>query len=219
MSQIKVFIADDFPLFRKGVASFLSQDPIYEIIGEAGDGLETVKEVLSLKPDVVIMDINMPKMNGIKAIERIMEELPNTKIVALSMYIDVRYASEAFKAGACGYVVKGSDVEELPIAIKKIMSGKLYSSPSLTDDLLEDYVDNMKNEGARNVFGLTPREKEVLALICEGASAKVISKRLCISENTVKTHRTHIMKKLDVKDKASLVRIALSKELVPLDSD
>lgn len=219
MSQIKVFIADDFALYRKGVALFLSRNPVYEIIGEAGDGLETVKEVLRLEPDVVIMDINMPKMNGIEATERIMEERPNIKILALSMYDDVRYASEAFKAGARGYVVKGSDVEELPIAIEKIMSGKLYSSPSVTDGLLEDYVDNMKNEGARNIFGLTPREKEVLKLICEGASAKVISKELYISENTVKTHRAHIMKKLDVKDKASLVRIALSKELVSLNLD
>ena len=219
MSHIRVFIADDFALYRKGVAMFLSKDPVYEIIGEAGDGLKTVKEVLRLKPDVVIMDINMPKMNGIEAIECIMEELPDTKILALSMYDDVRYTSDAFKAGACGYVVKGSDVEELPIAIKKIMSGKLYSSPSVTDDLMEDYVDNMKNKGTRNIFGLTPRELEVLKLICEGASAKVISKKLYISENTVKTHRAHIMKKLDVKDKASLVRIALSKALVSLDSD
>lgn len=218
MEKVKVFIADKFPVFREGLKSVLANFPESQLVGEAEDGKTVVEEVSFLKPDVVIMDIKMPGLDGIQATRRISKETPGTKVIILSVYYDQYYIFDAFQAGAMAYVIKGSAPEELLLSIKKVTEGKRHVSSALTDMLLSDLVDVIRGERPVEPFdALSTREKEVLKLVAEGETSREIAKELFIAVSTVKSHRNNIMKKLKVNDIAGLIKIAIRKGIIKTD--
>ncbi len=215
---MKVFIADDHPVLRDGIKPIFSQLPDFDIAGEAQTGAETLEKVVSLKPDVIIMDITMPDMDGITATSQITEKLPEAKVVILSMHTDVQHAIDAFRAGATAYVLKDSRPEELLLAVKKSMAGQKYASPAVAEGLLNDFVEVIKKGPSHDPFdSLSDREKEVLALIADGSTSKEIGEKLFISISTVKSHRNNIMKKLNIGDMAGLIKMAIRKGMIASD--
>lgn len=215
MEKTTVFIADDHPYIREGVRSIFSNLPDYEVVGEAEDGLDALKSIEELKPDIVVMDITMPRLNGIEATRRIVEELPRTKVIMLSMHADPIHAIDAFRAGATGYTLKDAPPGELLKAVEKVKSGQKYASPAVTEELINDFVDVIRKERTDDPFdSLSDREKEVLKLIAEGDTSKKIAEKLYISVATVKSHRNNIMKKLKVNDMAALIKLAIRKGII-----
>jgi len=215
MKKIRVFIADDHPVLRDGLKATFSQMSDFDVAGEAQTGAETIEKVASLKPDVIIMDITMPDIDGITATRRITEASPEAKIVILSMHTDVHHAIDAFRAGATAYVLKDSRPEELLHAVRKVVGGEKYASPSVAEGLLNDFVDVIKKGQSHDPFdSLSDREKEVLALIADGATSKEIGEKLFISVSTVKSHRNNIMKKLNLNDMAGLIKMAIRKGII-----
>lgn len=218
MTKIKVFVADDHPIMRKGIKSVLSEESNYTVVGEAGNGFETLKGVSAHKPDLVIMDTNMPELGGILAIERITKDFPETKVIILSMYEDRQSAVDAFKAGAMAYILKSGDTVEILLAAKKVMSGLKYVGPALVDEITRDFVDIIQGEQALDPFNsLSLREKEVLKFTAEGCTTKKIAEKLYLSVSTVKSYRINLMKKLRVKDTASLIMVAVLNRLIKLE--
>jgi two-component system response regulator NreC len=218
MTQIKVLVADDHPVMRKGIISVLSNDSNYTVVGETGNGFEALKGVAVHKPDLVIMDIKMPELGGILATERITKDFPDTKVIILSMYEDRQSAVDAFKAGAMAYILKGGDTEEILLAAKKVMSGLKYISPSLADEITRDFVDIIRGERVLDPFdSLSLREKEVLKLVAESCTTKEVAEKLFLSASTVKSYRVNLMKKLRVNDTASLVKVAVINRLIKLE--
>ena len=215
MERIKLFVVDDHPVVREGIKTFFSNLPDYIVVGEAEDGLKVFEKVADLKPDIVIMDITMPYLDGIQVTRRVTDEFPETKVIVLSIHHDRDYAIEAFKAGAMAYVVKGAYLSEILMAVERALEGKMYASSSVADDLLSDYVDIVKSDSSIEPFdSLSRREKEVLKLVANGATNNEIADELHISISTVKSHRKTIMRKLNVNNIASLVKIAIQKRLV-----
>jgi two-component system response regulator NreC len=209
MDKIKVLIADDHPIVRAGIRALLSNEPDYEVVGEADDGSEAVDKASQLSPDVVIMDIVMSPMDGILATERIKKTRPKTKVIVLSMYKQKEYVLRAFRAGAEGYMLKDIISEELLNALHCIKEGKRYVCPSIAEYFVEEYLDYSQKESDNPFDSLSLREQEVLHHILEGRPNSEIAKTLFISLATVKTHRNSIMHKLDVHDVASLTRLAV----------
>ena len=186
-------------------------------MGEARDGVEAIAKTAELKPDIVLMDITMPELDGIEATRRIVEDMAEVKVVVLSMHDEARYAVEAFSAGASGYILKETAPDELIDALEKIVAGQRYASRPIADELLNEFVGLLKKNHPTEPFDtLSQREREILTLIAEGNTGSVIAQKLHISVSTVKTHRVNIMKKLGVHDTAALVRIAVKKGLVRL---
>lgn len=213
--QKKVFIADDHPVLRNGIKSIFSGKPDFLIIGEAENGAEALKGISMLKPDLVIMDITMPDLNGITATKRITEEFPDIKVIILSMHSDIYHAIDAFRAGAMAYVLKDSGPEELLHAAERVSQGSKYASPAVAEELLNDFVDVIKKEQSQDPFdSLSQREREILKLIADGSTSKEIAGKLFISISTVKSHRNHIMKKLKVNDMAALIKVAIRKGII-----
>ncbi len=218
MEQVKVLVVDDYPYLRRGVSTVISSHPGYAVVGEAEDGFKAMEGVARLRPDIVIMDISMPRLDGIQATRRITEEFPGTKVIILSMHTDPLYALRSFKAGAMGYVFKGSDPDELLLAVERVMAGKMYASPQVSEDLLGSFVDMIKVDSHLEPFdSLSLREREILELIAGGAKSREIASRLFISLSTVKTHRINIMRKLGVNDTAGLVKAAIRMGLAGTD--
>lgn len=216
--SIRVLIADDHEIVRKGVRLLLDAEPGIEVVGEASDGAEAVRVTAELNPDVVVMDISMPEMNGIEATSAIRVSSPDVNVVGLTMHSDERYFFEMLKAGAAGYVVKGGAPHELVDAIEAAARGDAYVHPSLALKLIKGYMELADRPGpAGHSDSLTAREREVLQLIAEGLTAREIGERLVISVNTVDRHRSNIMGKLDLHNKAELVRYAVRKGLVSAD--
>ena len=212
--KIRILIVDDYPLIRTGLNIILSDNPEYMVIGGAADGLEALKEIEEYSPDVAFMDINMPLMDGLEATKHISEKFPDTKVIILSMRSDEESAVKAFRAGAKGYILKNAHHSQMLAAIEKVMDGGLFVSPGIANSLLSGLVEATQKGAIRDPFDiLTCREKEVLGLIADGAKNKEIADKLCISLSTVKTHRAHIMEKLDIHDMAGLTKIALRKGL------
>ncbi len=216
MRKTRLFIADDHPVLRDGIKSMFSGLREYAVVGEASTGAEAIKGISESRPDVVIMDITMPEVNGINVTKRVVEEFPETKVVMLSMHADIYHAIDAFRAGAMGYVLKDSAATELMQAVEKVTAGSKYASPVIAEDLLSDFVDSIKNDSSgRDPFDLlSNREKEVLKLIADGLKNKEIAEKLFISVSTVKTHRNKVMKKLKVNDMAGLMKEAMKKGII-----
>lgn len=215
MKKTSIFIADDHPVLRDGIKTVLTSVAEYVVVGEGATGLDALSGVLELKPDIVLMDITMPELDGITVTRRVLERLPETKVVILSMHSDLSHAIDAFRAGALAYVLKDSAPAEILLAVSKVSAGLKYASPSVAEELLSDFVDVIKKDHSMDPFdALSQRERDVLRLIADGVSGREIAERLFISVSTVKSHRTNIMKKLKVGETAGLVKIAIKKGLV-----
>lgn len=214
---ISVLLAEDHTLVRSGVRALLEGAGM-TILGEAGDGLEAVKMTARLRPDVAVLDVAMPKLNGIEAARRIRTEHPDTRVVMLSMHQDRRYIFEALKAGAGGYLLKGSPVDELIAAVRAVAAGGTFLSRDVAGVALDDYVRRAQNGPASDrLDALSAREREVLQLIAEGKSSPEIARVLHISSHTVDTHRRNIMEKLDTHNLAGLIKFAIRHGLAGLD--
>jgi len=216
MSKIRILLADDHTILRQGLKRILELDPAFEVVGEAGDGRDAVKKAEALTPDVVVMDISMPILNGIEATRQIAKALPKTKILILTVHEDDRIALEILEAGATGYLLKDAAGEELIAAIKAVHRGDSYLSPSIAKKVISQFLDVAKGKvQPEDRFSLlTSREREILQLIAEGYSNKEIGDMLYISEKTVKTHRENIMRKLDLHNVAELVKYAMRRGII-----
>lgn len=211
----RILIAEDHAIVRDGLRSLLQSGNDFEVVGEAADGMEAIRAASKSDPDLILLDLNMPRMDGISVIKDIKKQSPDIKILALTMHKDEEYILEAFRSGADGYCVKTSSGEEVLSAIKIVLSGKQYVSPEISDKVLEGYLEGnktLKKESSWN--SLTQREKEVLKLVGEGYQNKYISDYLCISIKTVEKHRANIMEKLDLHNASELTAYAYEKGLV-----
>jgi len=215
--SIKVLLAEDHHIIRQGIRSLLEKEKGIEVIGEATDGRETVDLAKQLQPDVVVMDISMPNMNGIEATRKICQENPDIKVIALSVHSDDPFVSGMLTAGASGYLLKDCLLDELIKAIEMVTKGRLYLSARIAQKVVQEYK-SLKSRENRSIFHtMTAREREVLQLIAEGKSMKEIGAILFVSEKTVATHKQHIMEKLGVHTVPDLVKIAIREGLIHLD--
>lgn len=212
MTPIRVMIVDDHNLVREGLRAMFDSTREIEVVAEAGSGEEAVDMVERFQPDVVLMDISMPGMNGIQATRILREKRPEVKVVILTMLDQEGYVYEAVKAGATGYMLKNTSSEELAQAIKTVHDGKALLHPEATAQLLKEFATMAENRGSD--YGLSDREMEVLQLLSEGKTNKQIAKDLWISEQTVKTHVAHIFEKLGTSDRTETVAMALRSGLV-----
>lgn len=215
MAKIRVVIADDHAVVREGIKMILGREPDIEIVGEANNGREALELVAKTRPHVVVMDISMPEMGGVEATRRVKEAYPKVNVLALTMHEDESYVFQLLKAGASGYVLKRGAAQDLVQAIRSAARGEAFLYPSVARSVLADYLKRVEAGEDRQRFdGLTEREREILALIAEGLSNQEIAQKLYISIKTVQTHRTHIMEKLDLHNRAQLVRYAIRKGLI-----
>ena len=213
---IRIILADDHQIIREGLRSLLEKEPDMEVQAEAENGRHAVELVRKLRPDVVIMDIGMPDLNGVEAARRIMAEDLPIRIIALSMHADRQYVARMLEAGAAGYVLKEGAFEELSTAVRTVLGGKTYLSPRVAGTVVEDYVRHLP-EDQRAAAELTPREREVLQLMAEGQTTKQIARDLDVSVKTVETHRRNIMQKLELDSVAELTKYAIREGLTSLD--
>jgi DNA-binding NarL/FixJ family response regulator len=216
MTTIRVLIADDHALVRAGFHALLSGIPGIEVVGEAGDGREAVQWVERDPPDVVLMDISMPGLNGLDAASRVVAEHPEVRVIVLSMHTDEEYVLQALRAGASGYLLKDSDAAELELALAAVVRGETYLSPQVSKHVIADYL-RLVGAQPDTHEQLTPRQREVLQLIAEGHTTKEIAEILCVSVRTAMTHRAQLMERLDIHEVAGLVRYAIRIGLVSPD--
>ncbi len=213
--KIHIVLAEDHTILREGLKALLSSDPEFEIIAEAEDGREAVRCVQKLEPDLILMDLSMPRMSGIEAIREIKKRFPATKIIALTVHKTEEYLHTTLQAGADGYVLKDATRDELVLAIKHVMKGKSYLSPGVSERVIEGYLEGKGSLMPDSPWeSLSQREREVLKLIAEGYKNKEIARDLCISLKTVEKHRANLMKKLDLHNAAALTVYAMQKGLV-----
>ena len=211
----RIVIAEDYTILREGLRSLLSSHTEFEIVGEAGNGQEAIQSVNRFKPDLALMDLSMPKMNGMDAIKEIKKRSPETKVLVLTVHNTEEYIYAALQAGADGYVLKDSTHAELEMAIKSVLDGKRYVSPAISQRLIEGYLEGRKRAKPLSAWEtLTQREREILKLIAEGYKNKEIAEYLCISFKTVEKHRANLMKKLDLHNVQTLTALALEKGLI-----
>lgn len=213
---ITVILADDHKIVREGIRILLQKYPEIEVIGETEDGRSTVEMARELAPDVVVMDIAMPDMNGIEATRRITEERPGVKVVALSMHSDKRFVSEMLKAGASAYLLKHSAFEELVTAVMTVVENRMYLSPAVTGVVVDNYIKQKDKPGGSVFSMLSDREREVLQLLAEGKNTKEIATILNLSGKTVDAHRMNIMSKLNLHSIAELTKYAIREGLTSL---
>ena len=211
--SIRVLLAEDHTIVREGLKALLTATEDLEVVGEVADGREAVDAVARLRPDVVVMDLNMPKLNGVDATREVKEKNEHTKVLILSMYDGEEYVRPAIRAGASGYLLKGSGLSDLVKAIRAVAGGEAFFSPAIAMILLRDSRDDGKRKKDPG-DGLTKREREVLTLVGEGKSSPEIAKMLGLSVKTVEGHRGRIMAKLEVRNVAGLVRQAIKLGLV-----
>ncbi len=217
MNKIRVFLADDHLILREGIRSLLGKVSDIEVVGEAGEGGETVAKVEQLVPDVVLMDITMPGMSGLEATRQIKRKYPQLKVLILTIHETSQYLSQMLQAGASGYVVKTTAASELISAIRAVHQGDVYLYPSITRMLVEDYLQRvMGGEEKTSYEGLTSRERVILMYIAEDKKNKEIADLLGISVRTVQAHRTNLMDKLGAHDRTELVKYAISKGIIDL---
>ena len=215
MKRIRVLIADDHGIVRKGLRLQLEQNSAFEVVGEATEGREAVRMAEELLPDVVIMDIAMPHLNGIQATAQLVKKNPNIGVIMLSMYSDETYLTRTLAVGAKGYLLKENADVDLENAVRSVAQGKPFFSPAITKTLLEDYMRQLQQRGLQDSYDLlTDREKEILQLLAEGNSNKEIATMLNLSTNTVETHRTRLMQKLNLHSSAEIVLYAVRKRII-----
>lgn len=215
MKKLRILLADDHVVMRTGLRALLERQPNLEVVGEGENGREAIELVASLKPDVVVMDVGMPVLNGIEATKAIVTQHPTTAVVILSMYVDESYIMRALNAGARGYLLKDSAPADLIGAIQAVSQNKSFFSPKVSRILAEDYVRVLKQKGAVDSYDLlTSREREILQLIAEGKANKEVAAALNISPYTVETHRSHILEKLNLHNPAELILYAVRKGLI-----
>lgn len=215
VTPIRVVIADDHTIVREGLRALLSAEEDMQVVGEASDGADALQEVLRTKPDVVVMDLGMPRLNGVEATQQIRNHQPDTQVVVLSMHSGEEFVRPAIRAGAAGYLVKGSGLSDLVAAIRAVRRGEAFFSPSVAKLVLDRSA--LLAESPRP-DELTNREREVLQLIAEGNSSADVARILTLSVKTVESHRSHIMDKLGVRNVAGLVRHAVRLGLVRPDA-
>jgi DNA-binding NarL/FixJ family response regulator len=218
MMKTRVLLADDHKIMREGLRSLLMATPGVEVVGEAGDGRSAVQLALKLSPDVVVMDIGMPDLNGVDATRQIKAHAPTIKVVALSLHSDERFISGMFKAGASGYLLKDGAFEELARAIHTVAEGHTYLCPRIARTVVRDYLRDAQTATVGSVLALSEREREVLQLIAEGKNTKEIAGQLDVSVKTVETHRARIMERLGVHSVAGLTKYAVREGLTSLET-
>ena len=216
--RVRILLADDHEIMREGIRAILERESNIQVVAEAGNGRDAVAKVRECQPDLVLMDIGMPDMNGIEATRQILAETPQVKVIALSMYADKRFVASMFQAGASAYLLKKSAASELLEAISDVVNGQIYLSPQVAGVVVQDYVQHLGDDTSTRPDGLSPREREVLQLIVEGNTTPEIAAVLNVSEKTVGTHRQHIMEKLDIHTIAELTKYAIREGFTFLES-
>ena len=216
--SIKILLADDHRIMRSGLRSLLDKEPDMEVVAEAENGRMTVQLARKLSPDVVIMDITMPDLNGIEASRQILSEAPDIKVVALSMHSDEQFVMEMLDAGASGYLLKDCALGELCLAIRAVVANQNYLSPGIASIVVKDYLRELSRAEPPVSSMLTPREREVLQLVAEGKTSKKIASRLHVSMKTVEAHRHQIMDKLGIHSVAELTKYAIRKGITSLET-
>jgi DNA-binding NarL/FixJ family response regulator len=214
---MKILLADDHNVLRKGLRRILEEQPDLEVVGEASDGRQAVSLAQSLKPEVVVMDIAMPLMNGMEATRQILQRRAEVNVLILSMYSDENYVVQVLRAGARGYLLKDTAEEDLITAVRTVAKGQPFFSPKISKLLLGDSIQRLRDQDVTDSYDLlTPREREVLQLIAEGKSNKEAAVALFVSPTTIETHRARIMEKLDLHSTADIVLYAVRKGIVQL---
>ena len=216
--SIKVLLADDHKIIRDGLRSLIERHPEMEVVGEAEDGRTTVQLARELEPDVVIMDISMPDLNGIDATHQILADVPGIKVIALSMHSDKRFVVGMFKAGASGYLLKDCAFDELEQAVKTVLADQTYLSPKIATVVIKNYVPQVLTDDTSVFSVMTAREREVLQLLAEGKTTKQIASELFLSVKTIETYRQKIMDRLDIHNLADLIKFAIREGLTSLES-
>ena len=213
--KYEIVIAEDHTILREGLRALLSSHPDFEVVGEAEDGREAIRRVEKLMPDLVLMDLSMPRMNGLEAIKEIKKHSPEIKIIALTVHKTEEYILATLQAGADGYALKDSTHSELVMAIEHVLEGNSYLSPDISGKVIEGYLEGRKSLKTTSAWDtLTQREREILKLIAEGYKNREVADYLCISLKTVEKHRANLMKKLDLHNTAALTACAIEKGLV-----
>lgn len=217
--MIRVVIVDDHDLVREGVRALLQQDPLFEIVGETGDGQDAIRLATRLRPDVMLMDVNLPGgIGGLEATETIVKDCPGVKVIVLTQYEDREYIKRAIRIGARGYLPKRAVAAQLKEAIRAVSQGQRYLHPVAAEELVDLVTTGKSLEEGDDYDRLTVREKQVFKLLAEGKTSREISKYLSISLKTAMTHREHIMAKLEIHSRAELIRYAIRKGILPVDS-
>ena len=216
MEKIRILLADDHTILRSGIRSLLEDEPGLSVIGEAEDGRTAVTMACKLKPDVVIMDIAMPLLNGLEATRQIKVQCPDVKVLILSMHDNEEYIRQVLEAGAMGYILKDAAARELISAIQSVYRGEAVLSPAVTRLVIEDYLRWGGTRPQEEADSLSPREREVLQLIAEGYTNKQIAEILSISIKTVQAHRNNLMQKLDLHDRGELIKYAIQKKIIEI---
>jgi DNA-binding NarL/FixJ family response regulator len=218
--MIRVALADDHNLVRSGIRALLERLPEVEVVGEASNGREALALIAREKPDLALLDIGMPELNGLEAAPRVARESPRTRVVILSMHADEKHVAQALRAGVAGYLLKDSFADELPVLIRAVIRGETYLSPGISKQVVEALKSRMMSPETAELSLpelLTARQREILQLVAEGQSTKEIAATLGLSVKTVETHRTQIMNRLQIRDVAGLVRYAIRAGLVSAD--
>ncbi len=211
--RIKIMLVEDHDLVRAGIRALLQNVPDVEVVAEAGSGHEALRKIEVFGPEVLLMDVALPEMNGLETTARAKEKFPEIKIIILSMYSNEEYVWQALRAGATGYLLKNATTAELELAIKAVAHGESYLSPPVSMQLVDDFTRRARGEPG-SLERLTPRQREILQLIAKGYSTHQIAEELTISPKTVETHRTQLMQRLEIYDIAGLVRYAVNMGLI-----
>lgn len=215
MANLRILLADDHALVRSGLRKILESKSEWEVVGETGNGRDAVRLATELKPDIAILDVTMPQLNGIETARQLVKKLPNIRVLMLSMHAEEAYIVQALRAGAKGYMLKDSADVELLRAVTALAGGASYFSPAVSKVMLDDYVRHLAEKGVPDRFdSLSDREREILQLIAEGHSNKEIAAILSVSPVTIETHRSHILQKLDVHNTAELVLFAVRRGVI-----
>lgn len=213
--QYRIAIAEDHTILREGLRALLTSEPDFDVVCEAGDGRDAIQCIETHQPDLILMDLSMPRMNGLEAIKEIKKRSRKTRVIALTVHKSEEYVLATLRAGADGYLLKDTTHSELVSAIRHVLSGKRYLSPGISEKVIEGYLEEKGVVKTKTAWDtLTKREREILKLIAEGHKNKEIADYLCISLKTVEKHRTNLMKKLDIHNVATLTAFAMEKGLI-----